>query len=326
MFHHNNIPTGEFYDITLDSQKPYNIYGGTQDDATAFGPAKEFNQATRDAWKYLWIDPWNGGDGCVTQVDPDDANIVYYSTQEGSARRLDRSTGESVSIRPRLPKADERKLHYNFITPYFISSHDSKTLYHGGNYVFKSIDRGDNWLRISEDMTNSETKKKSNAAGALVESNLQQGLLYMGTDNGVFWVTKNDGKEWQEASAGLPEAYIRSIYPSSVKNSRVYLTLTGLNYDDFNKYIFVSENYGKNWRSISANLPDEPMNVVVEDPTNEDILYVGGHRGVYISYNRGNSWSYLGKGMPATSVSDIEIDDATGDMIVATHGRGIYKG
>jgi photosystem II stability/assembly factor-like uncharacterized protein len=322
--HYNNIPTGEFYDITLDSQTPYNIYGGVQDDATVYGPALEYNQSFPDHWKYLWVDPWNGGDGCVTQVDPNDANIAYYSTQEGYARRLNRSEGKSVSIKPKLKEDDKLELKYNFITPYFISAHDSKTLYHAGNYVFKTTNRGDDWKRISQDLTISKTDRKSNAAGALVESKIEAGLLYAGTDNGVVWVTKDDGQEWLEVSDGLPGAYIRSIYPSLFNKKRVYITLTGLNYDDLESYIFVSEDYGRNWQSISTNLPNEPMNVIVEDPTNENILYIGSHRGVYISYNRGNTWSYLGKGMPATSVSDIEIDEKSGDMIVATHGRGIY--
>jgi len=323
--HYNNIPTGEFYDITLDTQTPYNIYGGVQDDATVYGPAIEYNQSYPDLWQYLWIDPWNGGDGCVTQVDPDDANIVYYSTQEGYARRLNRSERKSVPIKPRLKEDDKLALKYNFITPYFISAHDSKTLYHAGNYVFKTTNRGDDWIRISEDLTISKTDRKSNAAGALVESKIEAGLLYAGTDNGVVWVTKDDGKKWLEVSDGLPGAYVRSIYPSLFNKKRVYITLTGINYDDLKSYIFVSEDYGRNWQSITGNLPGEPMNVIVEDPTNENILYIGSHRGVYISYNRGSTWSYLGKGMPATSVSDIEIDKKSGDMIIATHGRGIYK-
>jgi len=323
--HFNNIPAGEFYDITLDNQTPYNIYGGTQDDATVYGPASEFSQSLPDKWQYLWIDPWNGGDGCVTQVDPDDPNTVYYSTQNGAARRLDMKSGTSVSIRPHFHEDNKTELRYNFITPYFISPHDSKTLYHGGNYVFKSIDRGDSWNVISPDLSFTKNgQAKSVAAGALVESKLIKGLLYMGTDNGLFWVSKDDGKNWQENSVGLPNAYIRSIMPSGFKKDRVYLALTGINYDDLGSHLFVSDNYGKTWVSISEGLPDEPMNVIVEDPTNEEIIYAGGHRGVYVSFNRGGSWSVLGKNLPAVSVSDIEINEQTNDMVGATHGRGIY--
>ncbi len=141
--HYNNIPAGEFYDITIDTQNPYFIYGGVQDDATVFGPSTEWNPSFPDPWKYLWIDAWNGGDGCVTQVDPKDPNTVYFSSQNGAARRLDRSKDSSVSIQPRIKEGSEDTLKFNFVTPYFISPHQSNTLYHGGNFVFKSTDRGD---------------------------------------------------------------------------------------------------------------------------------------------------------------------------------------
>ncbi|KKL24063.1 hypothetical protein LCGC14_2419100, partial [marine sediment metagenome] len=183
--HYNNIPAGEFYDITLDHQTPYQIYGGVQDDATVYGPPEEWNPAFPDRWKYLWIDAWNGGDGCVTQVDPEDPNTVYFSAQNGAARRLNMAIDSSTSIRPELPEEYGDSLRFNFVTPYFISAHHSKTLYHAGNFVFKSTDRGDHWELISGDLSLSSVEtKKSTAAGALAESPLQPGLLYLGTDRG----------------------------------------------------------------------------------------------------------------------------------------------
>jgi hypothetical protein len=324
--HHNNIPTGEFYDITLDKNEPYQIYGGVQDDATVFGPSKELNLSYPDPWKYLWIDPWNGGDGCVTQVDPEDPNTIYFSMQNGAIQRMNMKSDNVIGIKPKLPAEYTTELKYNFITPYFISSFHSKTLYHGGNYVFKSVDRGDHWQVISGDLTISENEeKKSTAAGALEESPLKSGLLYFGSDNGLFWVTKNDGKEWENNSIGLPSAYIRSICPSAFKERRVYAALTGINYDDMNSYLFISEGYGEHWTSISANLPDDPLNVIAETPRNENLLFAGGHKGLYFSKDRGVSWSYFGNDMPTVSISDIEFHPESDDMIVSTHGRGIYK-
>ncbi|MCJ7465331.1 MAG: hypothetical protein MUO53_01385 [Maribacter sp.] len=323
--HYNNIPAGEFYDITID-QANYTIYGGTQDDATVYGPPKELNTNFPDPWKYLWIDPWDGGDGCVTQIDPDDPTIVYYSMQHGHAMRLDRSKDIAVTIKPKLPKEINDSLQFNYITPYFISPFESKTLYHGGNYIFKSTDRGDNWKVISPNLANSSVKaKKSFASGALVESPINKGLLYAGTDQGAFWVSKNDGDTWEEHSAGLANNYIRSISASRFKPERVYVAMTGINYDDLHSYLYVSEDFGKNWQQISNGLPDEPVNVVIEDPTNENILYVGGLRGVYVSIDRGTNWSYFGHDMPTTAIADLEIHEATMDLVVATHGRGIYK-
>jgi len=324
--HHNNIPSGEFYDISLNQQEPYKIYGGVQDDASVYGPSSEYDPKYHKDWKYIWVDAWSGGDGCFTCVDPIDPNTVYFSMQNGAARRRDMASGISKSIRPRLPRDHEGELAFNFITPYFISPNDHNTLYHAGNYMFKSSNRGDSWDVISGDLgISSDPAKKSVGAGFIAESSMNKGLLYFGTDKGAFWVSKNDGGEWTENSDGLANNYIRSIYPSKFKASRVYLAMSGLNYDDLGNHLYVSENYGENWKSLTANLPDEIANVIIEDPKNENILYAGLYRGVYISTNRGESWSLLGKDMPNVSVADLEINLKSMDLVVATHGRGLYK-
>ncbi|MEO0341209.1 MAG: hypothetical protein AAF242_18605, partial [Bacteroidota bacterium] len=192
--HHNNIPTGEFYDITVDNQSPYLIYGGTQDDATVYGPAKAWKNIDKDPWKYLWVDPWSGGDGCVTQVDPDDPNTVYYSSQEGYIRRKDMASDRSRSVTPRRVEAAGDTFAYHFITPYFISPHQGQTIYHGGNFIFKTTNRGDNWQKISPDLSVSKhPEKRSLATGAIAESRLKAGLLYAGTERGAFWCSENDG-------------------------------------------------------------------------------------------------------------------------------------
>ncbi|MEQ8423975.1 MAG: hypothetical protein RIA63_04645, partial [Cyclobacteriaceae bacterium] len=319
--HFNNIPAGEFYDITLDSKYPYTIYGGTQDDATVYGLAKEWNPKFYDGWKYLWIDPWSGGDGCITLVDPEDDNTIYFSSQEGGIRRMDLQTRLTTFVQPKLGK-DQPPVKYNFISPYILSPHDHNTLYLAGNYVMKSTNRGDDWQVISGDLSISKDKsKKGLAAGALAASTMQKDLIYMGTDKGAFWVTQDGGKNWEERSDKLPGNYIRCITPSKYKASRVYITLSGINYDDLDVYVYKSEDYGKTWGPIMADLPHEVAYVIKEDPTYESILYAGLYRGAYVSTDRGKSWSMLGKGMPATSVADIEIDETSEDLIAATHGR-----
>ena len=324
--HHNNIPTGEFYDIELSKTEPYLIYGGVQDDATVYGTAREYDRRYHKDWQYLWVDAWSGGDGCVTCVDPEDPNTVYFSMQNGYMLRRNMQTGYSKPVAPNVGKDTTKTAAFNFISPYFISKHDHKTLYHGGNYVFKTENRGDSWEVISPDLTLSkDPNKKSVAAGAVAESPIKQGLLYAGTDKGAFWVSKNDGKSWQEYSKGLPNHYIRSIAPSRFKRSLVYVSLSGINYDDLGNHLYKSEDYGATWQSISANLPNEVANVILEDPTHENILYAGLYRGVYISMDRGNTWSLLGKNLPATSVADLAIDEPTQDLVIGTHGRGIYK-
>jgi len=324
--HHNNIPAGEFYDISVDDSSPYRVFGGTQDDASVFGPAREWDPRFPDDWVYVWLDAWSGGDGCVTFADPTDPNVVYFSSQNGAARRKDLRTGRSVSIRPRPPKDFKGTLRYNFITPYFASTHDPKILYHGGNYVFKSPDRGDTWSLISPDLSASaDPNRRSTAAGAIAESPLKAGVLYAGMDRGAFWVSRDDGKTWEERSAGLPPFYIRSICPSRFQPQRVYAAVPGINHDDLGCHLFVSEDEGRTWTSISAGLPDEVAYVILEDSTNENILYAGLLRGVYISTDRGTTWSLLGPGLPATAVSDLTIQEREGDLLAGTYGRGIYK-
>lgn len=324
--HYNNLPAGEFYDISVDNQDPYFVYGGTQDDSSVYGPSREWQPQFPDGWKYIWIDSWSGGDGCVTVPDPEDPNIVYTSSQNGGIFRKDLKADRSQGIRPRLPKEHEGELAYEFVAPYILSPHNRLTLYHAGNYVFKSLNRGNNWRLISPNLAGSaDPNKQSNAAGAIAESPIKPGLLYVGTDKGAFWVTENDGVEWIEYSQGLPNRYIRSICPSRFTESRVYVAVTGINYDDLNGYLFVSEDNGKVWRSIMSNLPNETTYVILEDPTNENILYAGLYRGVYVSVDRGMSWALLGPDMAATAIADLVIQEREMDLLAATHGRGIYR-
>jgi photosystem II stability/assembly factor-like uncharacterized protein len=324
--HHNNIPAGEFYDISVDYQDPYFVYGGTQDDASVYGPSVEWNPLYPDGWRYIWVDAWSGGDGCVTIPDPADPNIVYTSSQNGGIFRKNLLEDRSSHIKPRLPRGSDKELNYNFVAPYIISPHNSRTLYHAGNYIFKSTNRGDDWEMISPDISvSADRNRKSDAAGAIAESPLKQGLLFAGTDRGAFWVSEDDGKTWTERSSGLPNQYIRSICPSRHDPQRVYLAATGINHDDLATYIYVSENLGKDWKSIKGNLPGDVANVIVEDPVHHDILYAGMFRGVFISTDRGNSWSLLGSNMAPTCISDLVIQEREMDLVAGTHGRGIYK-
>ncbi|MEE2639797.1 MAG: hypothetical protein VX768_04165 [Planctomycetota bacterium] len=330
--HHNNLPTGEFYDIEIEQSVPYRIFAGAQDDATVFGPPTELDANRQvDPWRYLWIDPWNGGDGCVTLVDPEDPQTVYYSAQEGAIRRKDMKTDQSRGIRPGLPKDfakqnGEARLAFNFVAPMILSPHDSKRIYLGANFLFQSDHRGDEWKVISPDLSRSgDPERQSKASSAIAESTLAEGLVYVGTDRGLFWISEDAGKSWAERSKDLPPAYIRSIVPSRHVASRVLVTLSGLNYDDFRTHVYVSEDRGRTWKSIASNLTQEPANVIAEDPIDPDRLYLGTFRGVYLSTNRGASWSLMGRNLPVCSVADLAIHETSRELVVGTHGRGIYR-
>ncbi|MDA1264820.1 MAG: hypothetical protein O2816_07065, partial [Planctomycetota bacterium] len=321
--HHNNLQVGEFYDVAVDDQDPYWIYGGTQDDAAVRGHAREGPAA---AWEYVWLDPWCGGDGCYTVPDPVDPTTVYFSSQHGGLRRKAVPTGRSQPIGPGLPRGHGGKLRHSFVAPYLVSTHDHQVLYHGGNHVLKSVDRGDNWLPISPDLSSSgDPLRHGSAAGALAESPRQAGVLYCGTDTGALWVSRDDGASWEERSAGLPPYYVRSIQPSQHADGRVYIALTGINRDDLGAYLFASEDDGRTWRSLSAGLPGEVVYAVLEDPQHEEVLYAATYRGVFASLDRGESWALLGRGLPGVAVADLALQPRERDLIAATHGRGIYR-
>jgi photosystem II stability/assembly factor-like uncharacterized protein len=324
--HYNNIPVGEFYFVRTDNDNPYRIYSGTQDDSAVRGPAKTLASRGGDGWEYVWIDPWSGGDGIVVTPDRDDSNIVYYESQNGAIRRKNMSTGETWNIKPELPGNYPTELYNEWLTPFFTSKHSSSTLYYGANYVFKTINGGEHWSVISPDLSiSSDEARKGNGIVSIEESPLKQGVLYAGTSKGAMWVSKNDGANWKEISKGLPARYVKSIAPSGFKESRVYCTLSGIGEDDIHKYIYSSEDYGNSWVRIDGNLPEAPVNVILEDPFKEDVLYCGTLNGVFISMDRGRKWHALGNSMPHSFVADMTIQERENDLIAVTHGRGIYK-
>ena len=324
--HYNNLSVGEFYFVRTDNDTPYNIYSGTQDDSAVRGPAKTLKNEGTDGWEYVWIDPWGGGDGIVVSPDTENSDIVYYESQNGAIRRKSMSTGESKSIRPRLPKDSKNRLYNEWLTPFFTSTYTPHTLYYGANYIFKSTDRGDSWKLISPDLSSSsDPKRTGNGIIAMEESPNRQGLLYAGTSKGAAWVSKDYGGSWTEISVGLPAKYIKSFAPSKFQASRVYLTQSAIGEDDLKAYVYRSEDFGASWENITSNLPQVPVNVILEDPVYENVLYAGTFNGVFVSLNRGDSWHVLGSEMPNSFVSDMTIQERENDLIAVTHGRGIFK-
>jgi photosystem II stability/assembly factor-like uncharacterized protein len=332
--HVNNLPIGEFYAVTVDNANPYNIYGGTQDNAAIYGPSKydALDRLTtygiENTWKDVYLDQWGGGDSYFTEPDPTDPDVIYYEHQFGVLIRKNMVTGATAHIQPEAGKNDPA-LRFNWMTPYIISKYDPKTLYLGTQKMMKSRDRGDHWESLSPDLTtNPGPEKQGNVPYGTIttvsESPLQRGVLYAGTDDGNIHVTRNDGKSWTLINQGLPGKWISRVRASQHDPGTVYATLTGYREDDFSSYIYCSHDYGATWTSISGGLPDESVNVILEDPRHPDVLYIGTDLGVYVTLSKGEKWISICNNLPTAAVHDLAIQPRELELVAATHGRSIF--
>ncbi|MBS1513366.1 MAG: glycosyl hydrolase [Bacteroidetes bacterium] len=335
-----SIAVGQFYNIATDDAKPYNVYGGLQDNGTWFGPSKlngfnrggdddedEGGEAEDGPEMYTWKSI-GGGDGMQVQVDTRDNKTVYAGSQFGYYGRRSTDGGRGISIHP-MHELGEAKLRYNWQTPIWLSKHGQDVFYYGTNKFHRSLNKGEKLEALSGDLTNGkrEGKVPYGTLTTIVESPLKFGLIYIGTDDGNIQVTKDDGYTWTKVNVNIktiPQGlYVSRVMPSMYKESRVYATLNGYRNDHFNAYLFVSEDYGTTWMQLGTDLPAEPLNVVKEDPKKENILYVGSDNGLYASFNRGQSFMTLGN-IPRVAVHDIAIQQRDNEMVVGTHGRSIY--
>jgi len=323
----NSPSVGQFYAIYADNQKPYNVYGGLQDNGvwTANHNAKMNNR-----WLQTGHNPYTsimGGDGMQVQVDDRNPSIVYTGSQFGNYFRLDRDQGERTYIQPKHTLG-EAPYRFNWQTPILLSKHNQDILYLGSNKLHRSLDKGDTWEAISNDLTTGG-KKGNVAYGTLTtlsESPFQFGLLYTGSDDGYVHVSKNGGGSWERISSSFPkDLWVSRVIASQHKKERVYVTLNGYRSDDFTVYVYRSDDYGKTWANISNNIPTSPVNVIREDSENPNLLYVGTDNGAYASFNQGKEWSPFHKGLPNVAVHDLVIQPSAKHLILGTHGRSLYK-
>lgn len=323
----NSPSVGQFYAINVDNEQPYNVYGGLQDNGVWFGA----NNAVEDkSWHQSGQYPWEsimGGDGMQIQIDSRDANIVYTGYQFGNYYRINRKTEEFKYIQPKHTLG-ETPYRFNWQTPILLSPHNQDILYLGGNKLLRSMNKGDDFEAISDDLTNGG--KKGNVAYGTItsisESPFKFGLIYTGSDDGVVSVTKNAGGSWSTISNALPkDLWVSRVIASQHKKERVYVTLNGYRWDDFKVYVYVSEDYGQTWKAINSNIPSSPVNVIKEDPLKENLLYLGTDNGAYVTFNMGKSWEAFSNGLPNVAVHDMVIQLEAKDLLIGTHGRSIYK-
>ncbi len=323
----NNAPAvGQFYSVNIDNEKNYNVYGGLQDNGVWVGP---HDYEASPGWLQEGKYPYEfifGGDGMQVQIDSRNSNIVYTGFQFGNYYRLNRNGAEPVYIQPKHELGDS-PYRFNWQTPILLSPHNQDILYLGGNKLMRSMNQGDDWTAISEGLT--QGGKPGNVAyGTLTsisESPFQFGLLYTGSDDGLVYVSKDGGGNWTKISDSFPkDLWVSRVIASSHKKERVYATLNGYRWDDFKPYVYVSDNYGATWKDISSNLPISSVNVIKEDPVNENLLYLGTDNGAYVSFNRGESWEVFSKELPNVAVHDLVIQPEAKDLVLGTHGRSLY--
>ena len=323
----NQPAVGQFYTVYADNQKNYKVYGGLQDN----GVWVANNNAKMDKrWKQTGKNPYEsimGGDGMQVAVDDRNPNIVYTGYQFGNYYRIDRATGQQKYIQPKHTLG-EAPYRFNWQTPIQLSKHNQDILYLGGNKLHRSLDKGDTWEAISDDLT--QGGRKGNVAyGTLTsisESPFQFGLLYVGSDDGFIHVSKNGGGTWEKISNSLPQnLWVSRVIASKHKKERVYVTLNGYRFDDFSSYVYMSDDFGKTWKNIGESIPTSPVNVIKEDPKKDNILYLGSDNGLYVSFNNGTKWHPFNNGLPNVAVHDLVIQPTAKHLIVGTHGRSLYK-
>ncbi|MFC1477596.1 hypothetical protein ACFL6L_03910 [candidate division KSB1 bacterium] len=322
------IALAQFYAITADMRKPYYVYGGLQDNGSWAGPSR--TRSRNGIMNFNWF-VLGGGDGFYCQVDPTDFNTVYSESQNGGIRRLDLRTGQSRSIRPRPPAVPEdaqpERYRFDWNSPILISSHNPQTVFFGGNKLFKSVNRGDDWTAISPDLT-SDPELRYSAIVSIDESPLTPGVIWAGTNDGNVYMTKDDGANWKLLNNNIPGApgnyWVKRVEASNHEPGRAYLVFDGHRNDDQNPYLFVTEDFGETWRNITNNLPEGTVYVVREDYKNPDLLFAGSEFAVFVSLDRGQTWERFMNDMPTVPVHDLFIHPRDGDLIAGTHGRGAW--
>jgi photosystem II stability/assembly factor-like uncharacterized protein len=320
----DKLPVVQFYSINYDMARPFHVFGSAQDHGCLKGLVTH-DPKTDDPrdWEYVI-----GGEASFIQVDRIKTHVYYSEGLYGELWRVDGKRNRKKNIKPQL-STGRSPLRCNWLTPFIISSHQATTLYYGSQYLFKSNDRGEHWEQISPDLSKNSNTKRGDVPFATIttisESGIKKGLLYVGTDDGNVWITRNNGDHWQLINQQLPKnKWISRIVASKFDLGTVFVSLNGYRDDDFEAYLFKSKNFGKTWVSIANNLPGGPVNVVKEDPHNRHILYVGTDYGVYISLNKGQQWHSLGTNIPTTYVHDLFVHPRDNTLVVATHGRGLY--
>jgi photosystem II stability/assembly factor-like uncharacterized protein len=345
----NNIPFTQFYNVAYDLQVPYHLCGGLQDNGTWCGPSQTPGApgTTRPEWQNV-----GGGDGFFGVPDLKNPELVYNNLQGGVISLTNRKTGASWGINPYpggIGSSGQwmapQKYRFNWNAPIVLSPQDPKTVYYGGNVLFRTTDYGHSWDVISPDLTTNDRAKQQTSGGKIVTDNtaaefhctiiaigpspVDPNVIWVGTDDGNVQVTRDGGKTWVNTVKGMaglaPHAWINKVEASHFDAGTAYVSASHWQDGDYAPYFYRTADFGKTWTTITAGLPARGWSHVVrEDPKVRGLLYAGTEFGIYASWNDGAAWTSIRNNMPPVAVRDIAIHPRDNDIIVATHGRGIY--
>ncbi len=347
-YHPDFLPLAQFYAVDFDMSIPYNVAGGLQDNGSVMGLSTKPGsaggrfgmmapQGEIPSGPAIQLEDWSnvgGGDGMYNVFDRKTNRYLYNESQFGPLQRLDLLTGESKRIAYQKPG-----LRWNWCAPIHVSVHDSDTVYHCGNIVLLSTNRGESWTEISPDLTTNDPSKlpvegqggDGNIQYCTIttfdESPLVAGLLWVGTDDGNVWMSRTNGAAWtklNEKIPGQPGYWVSRVAASNSDPGTAYVSFTGYRQDDFRPFVYKTTDYGETWTPIVSGLGEGPVNVIREDPGNPKLLYLGSEFGVYVSIDGGGHWVKMKNNMPTQPVHDLKIHPRENDLIVATHGRGIF--
>ncbi len=317
--HINNMPVGQFYTVNVDMETPYNVYGGLQDNGVLRGSSKSIPNQTKH-WEAIF-----GGDGMYVAPDPRNSKLIYTGFQFGNYFKLELDKSKTTRITPGhdIGEAPNR---WNWRTPLILSKHNPDIVYIASQRVYRSLNKAESWEAISPDLT--KNKPQGNvpfsSIATLTESPLQFGLLYVGTDDGNLWVSKNGGGNWEAIHSGLPvNRWVSNIAASPHDKATVFVSLNGYREDEFKTYVYMSTDYGKTWTSVKGDLPESVANVIIQDPVNANLLYCGLDNGTYVSMDLGKSWFLLNKALNVASY-DLIVHPRENELVIGTHGRSVF--
>ena len=337
-----NQPTAQFYRVTTDNAFPYRIYVAQQDNSTIrIHHRSDDNSIGEDDWE-----PTAGGESAHIAIDPTNNDIVYGGSYGGFLTRVNHKnkTVRGINVWPDNPMgygAEGMKYRFQWNFPIIFSKHDPKKLYTFSNHVHMSTNEGQSWTLLSDDLTRNDPEKLVSSGGPITQDNtgveyyctifaanespLKEGLLWVGSDDGLIHVTQNGGSSWENVTpANLPEwSMINSIEPSAFDEGTCYVAATRYKLGDFQPYLYKTTDYGKTWTKITNGINNEHFTRVLrEDPKRKGLLYAGTETGMYVSFNDGQSWQKFQLNLPIVPITDLTIKD--NNLIVATQGRSIW--